>query len=126
MENRENPIPEKDRVDLRNTDFESAKQQFEKNVEKLIDNGMFDKNDMEAASQGLFFLKCWESAAEETVSVGQTLGMDDDAAAAAAMFIASQVLADPDFAKLDKPSLVRTILMMGVLTGIEYQERRHA
>ena len=127
-ENKPQVEPEVEEVvgDLANDALTTLFEKMTEQLGKMSKDGKVDPDEQRAANQALFFLKCWEEAAAVAGTPGERLGMDDHAVVAAGMFVVSQLLADTEWQNLNQRELLRVLFTMGVLTGIEYQERRHA
>ena len=87
----------------------------------MSENGEVDPEEAHLANEALFFLKCWEEASGHADSQ-EVLGMNPVALKAASLFVATQ---SHDMFE-GKTEMAMGMFLMGVFTGIEYQERKHA
>lgn len=117
--------PEDDMADLANDDLGSLLSKMRRVLKSMSKDGEVDLEEARMAADALFFLKCWEEAAN-TADAEKILGMDDAALKASTMFVLHQVLADPQLAKQEPQAIMMQMFIMGIFTGIEYQERKHA
>lgn len=120
----ENPqVAPEDQMDL-SQDLNTLIGQMSKVLKNMTKDGDVDPEESKLATEALFFLKCWEEAST-AAGAEEVLGMSSVALQAAAMFVTTNTLSDTDFGNADKVSFGMAMFLMGIFTGIEYQERKH-
>lgn len=124
QEERPQVAPE-DEMDL-SQDMSTLAAKMIKVLKSMTADGDVDPEESNLAMEALFFLKCWEEAATHADDPEGVLGMSKPALQASTMFIVNNVLNDPDFKGQTTQALLAYLFIMGVFTGIEYQERKHA